>query len=208
MAPQPSAIADADLERVLAAILTRSRSANVAAMLALGSVIDELLAAPGATPAAVVDVLVEAKASTRHFGRFHSAVRSSTTAALNNTGDAIQSEAYREAGIGKAWTWLGVLAEKSRCPTGLSLPDGRGGGCRQRHGEVFTDEELAIIGNPRGGGTICGDDCRCIRAPAEATHTERDLEVLEKGSISWRGKGLRPDLIDPITRKKRVRRSA
>lgn len=202
------ALTPAQLGQVLAAILARSQAATTGAVLTLGGVIDEMMAEPGATADAVVATLVEAKDTTQHFGTFFRAVRASTSAAVDNAGDALQDEAYRGAGLGKAWTWIGVTKGTARCPIGITLADGRGGGCDTRHSEVFTDEELVILRKPRGGGTICGNDCRCIKVPAEATHTAKEIEVIERGSVRFKGKGLRPDLVDPITRARRVRRSA
>jgi len=197
------------LELVLAAILARTRSATAGAVLALGAVIDEMLAAPGATPDAVVSTLIAARDTTPHFGKFTSSVRAATSAAVDNVGDDVQEDVYRGAGLGKAWTWIGVLDAGSRCPIGIELPDGRGGGCKQRHGQAFTDAEYVILGKPRsGGGTICGNNCRCVRVPAESTHTQKQVEVLGQGSVRFHGEGLRPDLVDPITRARRVRRGA
>ena len=163
-----------DVAAALENILRRVRQRNAAAVLDLGATIDELLAVPGATRESVFEALTGAsRVADKARQRGYNAISSSVTAGFERELDHVQRELFEAAGLSGSWTWVAIL--RNSCDSGLELADGRGGGCRQRHGQTFTDEELADIGEPRGGGTICGWNCECYTIPAESAHVGGEI---------------------------------
>ena len=173
-----------DLGALLSNIVERVQGRATAAVLDLGATIDELLAVPGATPEAVYRALagatspVAAQASKSTL----SAMRGTVSTATGRELAAIQREVYEAEGVPDGWTWVSVLDERT-CDEGLGP-----GGCSQRHGMTFSAEELADIGEPGAGGTVCRGNCRCVIVPARAAAP---------------GGKLRPELKDPIVRPRR-----
>lgn len=176
MAVKPDDITPEQLEAALASILARAQSASVVKVVELGSLIDELLDQPGATAESVIDTILNATDMNR-LATVQNGVRGPISASVELAADSAQKSVYEAAGLSGAGRWVAVI-DKRTCDVGLTTPDGRGGGCSQRHGEVFTEEDLAIIGAPRHLGTVCGVHCRCAWIPVEVP-TE-DIEPISR----------------------------
>lgn len=183
MARPPKVNIDAALQRIVDRVTTRAQ----AAVLDLGATIDELLSVPGATERSVFEALAKATSpiAQRASSSTLSAMRTTIEASVGREADAVAREVFERAGVSGRWTWVAVLDART-CDKGLGP-----GGCEQRHARSFTEAELADIGEPRAGGTVCRGNCRCVIVPEEI--------AVEDATV-------RADLKDPIRRPRRKRR--
>lgn len=181
---RPRVNLDAALQRIVDRVTTRAQ----AAVLDLGATIDELLSVPGATERGVFEALARATSpiAQRASDAARGAMRTTLEASVGREADAVAREVFERAGVSGRWTWVSVLDART-CDRGIGP-----GGCEQRHARSFDEAELAEIGEPRAGGTVCRGNCRCVIVPEE---------------IATEDATVRADLRDPIRRPRRRRQA-
>lgn len=102
------------------------------------------------------DLLTDLEEGGRIFGEFKNALRPTFAGSTNRFRDV---GALAEMGVSNKYRWCAVLV--NTCPD-----------CLDRHNEVQSWQEWENEGLPRSGATVCGQNCKCVLLPAEATELE------------------------------------
>jgi hypothetical protein len=110
--------------------------------------------AQGATLEAIrTDLLTDLETGGRIFGEFRNALRPTFAGSVARFRDV---GTLAETGIAKDYRWVAVLV--NTCPD-----------CLDRHNQEKSWAEWEEEGLPRSGATVCGQNCKCVLLPTEAT---------------------------------------
>lgn len=111
----------------------------------------------GASLASIrADLLKDLEEGGRIFGEFLNALKPTFFGSLSRFRDV---GALAEMGISQKYRWVAVLV--NTCPD-----------CLERHGQVKDWSGWEEEGLPRAGATVCGQNCKCVLLPIEATELE------------------------------------
>ena len=140
------------MEISLSAAVTRTATT-------LKEIIDRLRLSGMSDKAILANLEVDLAEGGRIFGEFRRAVSATTQGTLGR----ISTDAYlEEFGTDIEFTWIAALV--NTCPD-----------CLPRHGEVKGFLEWEKEGLPRGGWSVCRDNCQCVLIPEEIARGRNEL---------------------------------
>lgn len=105
------------------------------------------------------DLLTDLEEGGRIFGEFKNSLQPTFAGSTSRFRDV---GLMAETGVSATYRWCAVLV--NTCPD-----------CIERHNQVKTWEEWEEEGLPRSGATVCGQNCKCILASAEAIALEEPI---------------------------------
>lgn len=111
----------------------------------------------GATKQTIkASLLLDLKEGGRIFGEFKNALQPTFAGSVSRFRDVGE---LAELGLDIKYRWVAILV--NTCPD-----------CLDRHGQVQQHEDWEQLGLPRTGATVCGENCKCVLLPEEATELE------------------------------------
>lgn len=126
-----------------------------------------LMQSSGVSTNEIKKVLVnDLKESGRIFGALKNRSKSIVRNGIESAATIAADEVFTEAGV-KRWRW--VAAGNNVCPD-----------CANRAGVIGTLEYFDIIGNPKSGFSVCGQNCQCQKVPVEYTQEENIIKKNKK----------------------------
>jgi hypothetical protein len=136
----------ATIDIVLAAKVARSA-------ITIGEYIDIRLAQGTTIDVIRTDLLTDLETGGRIFGEFKNALQPTFAGSINRFRDV---GVFGELGTNIEYRWCAVLV--NTCPD-----------CLDRHNQVKPMADWENEGLPRSGATVCGQNCKCVLLPTDAT---------------------------------------